>query len=70
MDLFLTTTKVKTQQVAHNRSQRCRDIEVGDFLTYVAGPVNLVMDLRIAHERWGSTSNRVINGNYTLTTFG
>jgi hypothetical protein len=26
------------------------------------GPVNLVMDLRVAHERWGRSSNPVLNG--------
>jgi hypothetical protein len=34
-----------------SRGQRCGDIELAAFLADAAGPVNLVMDLRIAHER-------------------
>jgi hypothetical protein len=54
---------VKTQQVARSRGQRCGDIEFAGYLTHVAGPVPLVLDLRIAHERWGSSSDPIINGN-------
>ena len=32
------------------------------FLTNDVGPVSLVMDLRIVHERWGSSSNPSLNG--------
>ncbi len=32
------------------------------YLTNGAGPVTLVLDLRIAHERWGSSSNPSLNG--------
>ncbi len=32
------------------------------YLANVAGPVPLVLDLRIAHERWGSSSDTSING--------
>jgi hypothetical protein len=32
------------------------------YLADAAGPVPLVLDLRIAHERWGSTSNPILNG--------
>ncbi len=51
-DLFRTTHKVKTQQAAKSRGQRC-----AADLADAAGSVPLVLDLRIAHERWGSTSN-------------
>jgi hypothetical protein len=50
-DLFRTTHKVKTQQVAKSRGQRCGDIELAGYLANAAGPVPLVLDLRIAHER-------------------
>jgi hypothetical protein len=33
------------------------------YLANVAGPVPLVLDLRIAHERWGSSSDPSINGH-------
>ncbi len=51
-DLFRTTHRVKTQQVVKNRGQHCGDIE----LTNADGPVPLVLDLRLAHDRFGSSS--------------
>ena len=54
---------MKTQQVARSRDQRCGDIELAGYLANVAGPVPLVLDLRIAHERWGSSSDPSINGH-------
>jgi hypothetical protein len=50
-DLFRTTTKVTPTHVSRSRGQRCGDIELADFLADAAGPINLVMDLRITHER-------------------
>ena len=61
-DLFRTTHKVKTQQVVKNRGQYCGDIELGGYLANTAGPVPLVLDLRIAHDRFGSSSNPDFNG--------
>ena len=61
-DLFRTTYKVKTQQVARSRGQRCGDIELAAYLANAAGPAPLVLDLRIAHEHWGSRSNPSLNG--------
>ncbi len=54
---------MKTQQVARSRGQHCGDIELGGYLANSAGPVPLVLDLRIAHERWGSSSDPTLNGN-------
>jgi hypothetical protein len=54
--------KVKTQQVAKSRGQRCGDIKLDAYLANAAGPVPLLLDLRIAHERWGSSSNLSLNG--------
>ena len=52
-DLFRTTHKVKTQQVAKSRGQRCGDIELAGYLANVAGLVPLVLDLRIAPRVFG-----------------
>ena len=49
--------------MAKSRGQRCGDIELAGYLANVAGPVPLVQDLRIAHERWGSSSDPSINGH-------
>ena len=62
-DLFRTTHKVKTQQVARSRGQRCGDIELAGYLANAAGPVPLVLDLRFAHDRFGSSSDPSINGH-------
>ena len=55
-DLFRTTHKVKTQQVIRSRGQHCGDIELSGYLANQAGPVPLVQDLRITHERVGRSS--------------
>ena len=62
-DLFRTTHKVKTQQVVKSRGQHCGDIELSGYLSNAAGPVPLVLDLRIAHERFGRSSDPNLNGN-------
>ena len=62
-NLFHTTHKVKTQRVVRNRGQRCGDIEIVSYLTNETGPVPLVLDLRIAHDRSGSSSDPSINGH-------
>jgi hypothetical protein len=54
---------VKTQQVAGSRGQRCGDIELAGYLANAVGPVPLVLDLRIAHERFGSSSDPSFNGH-------
>ena len=62
-DLFRTTHKVKTERVVRSRGQRCGDVELTGYLANEAGPVPLVLDLRIAHDRWGSSSDPSINGH-------
>jgi hypothetical protein len=47
--------------VARSRGQRCGDIELAAYLA--AGPLPLVLDLRMAHERFGSISDPSINGH-------
>ena len=39
------------------------DIELAGYLVKAVGPVPLVLDLRIAHERFGSSSDPNLNGN-------
>ena len=62
-DLFRTTHKVKTQQVARSRGQQCGDIELAGYLANAVGPVPLVLDLRFAHDRFGSSSDQNLNGH-------
>ncbi len=62
-DLFRTTPKVKTQQVVKSRGQHCGDIELAGYLANESGPVPLVLDLRIAHDRVGSSANPTLNGH-------
>ena len=64
-DLFRTTHKVKSQQVVKSRGQHCGDLELEAYLANVAGPVPLVLDLRIAHDRIGSSSDPALNGKLT-----
>jgi hypothetical protein len=39
------------------------DIELGGYLANAAGPVPLVLDLRIAHDRMGSSGDPSLNGH-------
>jgi hypothetical protein len=61
-DLFHTTQKVKTQQVIKSRGQHGGDIEFVGYLANETGPVSLVLDLRIDHDRFGSSSDPGLNG--------
>ena len=63
VDLFRTTHKVKTQQVVNNRGQNCGDIELVGDLANVSGPMSLVLDLRVPHDRVGSSADPVLNGH-------
>ena len=60
---LLTTHKVKTQQVVKSRGQHCGDIELAGYLANESGPVSLVLDLRIAHDRVGSSADPTLNGH-------
>ncbi len=62
-DLFHTTHRVKTQQVIKSWGQHCGDIELTGYLPNETGPVSLVLDLRITHDRFGSSSDPSLNGN-------
>jgi hypothetical protein len=39
------------------------DIELAGYLANVTGPVSLVLDLHIVHQRFGSSSDPNLNGN-------
>ena len=43
-DLFRTTHKVKTQQVARSRGHQCGDIELVDYLVNAVDPVPRFID--------------------------
>jgi hypothetical protein len=45
-----------------SRGQHCGHVELVGYLANAAGPVPLVLDLRIAHDRFGSTSDPTLNG--------
>ena len=46
-----------------SRGQRCGDIDLTSYLSNETSPVPLVLDLRIAHDRFGSISDPSINGH-------
>ncbi len=46
-----------------NRGQHYGDIELSGYLANAAGPVPLVLDLRIAHDRVGSSTDPTRNGH-------
>jgi hypothetical protein len=48
--------------VVKSRGQHCGDIELAGYLANAAGPVPLVLDLRLAHDRFDSTSDPTLNG--------
>jgi hypothetical protein len=62
-DFFRTTHKVKTQEVVKSRGQHCEDVELVGYLANETGPVPLVLDLRITHDRVGSSSDPTLNGH-------
>ncbi len=46
-----------------SRGQDCGDIELSGYLVNDTGPVSLVMDLRIPHDRMGSSTDPTLNGH-------
>ncbi len=49
--------------MVNNRGQRCGDTDLVGYLANETGPVPLVLDLRIAHDRVGSSTNPNLNGH-------
>jgi hypothetical protein len=62
-DLFLTTTKVKTQQAVKRWGHHCGDIDLTGYLPNTVGPVTFVLDLRIVYDRVGSSTDPTLNGH-------
>ncbi len=50
-------------QVVKSRGQHCGDIELAGYLANEADPVPLVLDLRITHDRVGSSADPTLNGH-------
>ena len=46
-----------------SRGQHCGDIELAGYIVIEVGPVSLVLDLRIAHDRVGSSTGPTLNGH-------
>ncbi len=46
-----------------NWGKHCGGLELTAYLANAAGPVPLVLDLRIAHDRIGNSANPALNGN-------
>ncbi len=46
-----------------NRGQHCVDIELVGYLENATGPVSLVLYLRVANDRVGSSADPVLNGH-------
>jgi hypothetical protein len=61
-DLFRTTNRVKTQQVVKSHGHHCGDIELEGYLANASGLVPLVLDLRLSHDRFDSSSDPTLNG--------
>jgi hypothetical protein len=49
-------------QVVKNQGQHCGDVELTGYLTNTTGLVSLVLDLRIPHDRVGSSTDPTLNG--------
>jgi hypothetical protein len=45
------------------KHRHCGDIDLGGYLANVTGPVSLVLDLRINHDRVGSSTDPTLNGH-------
>ena len=58
---------VKRQQVVKTLGQHCGDIELVGYLTNTTGPVTLVLDLRVPHDRVDSSSDPPLNGHLYVT---
>jgi hypothetical protein len=48
---------LRTAMVVKIRGQHCGDIELAGYLANETGPVSLVLDLRIVHDRVGSSTD-------------
>jgi hypothetical protein len=49
--------------VVKNMGHHCGDIELTGYLTNVSDPMSLLLDLRITHDRVGSSTDPTLNGH-------
>jgi hypothetical protein len=49
--------------VVKSRGQHCGDVELAGYLANAAGPVPLVLDLLIVHDRVGGSTDPTLNGH-------
>ena len=56
------------QKLNRSRGQHCGDVELVGYLANTAGPVPLVLHLRISHDRFGSSSDPILNGQLHYPT--
>jgi hypothetical protein len=55
--------------VVKNRGQHCCDIDLGGYLSNTTGPVSLVLDVRVTHDRVGSSDDPALNGHLRYPNF-
>jgi hypothetical protein len=51
------------KEVKKRRGDHCEDIDLTVYLVNEEGPVPLVLDLHIAHDRFGRNSDPNLNGH-------
>jgi hypothetical protein len=54
---------IRSKQKPRSAFTDCGDIELEGYLGNATGPVPLVLDLRIAHDRVGSSTDPTLNGH-------
>jgi hypothetical protein len=59
---FMCFFATETPSAAASATLHCGDVELAGYLTNAAGPVPLVLDLHMAHDRVGSSTDPTLNG--------
>jgi hypothetical protein len=62
-DSRMSSRKLVCGILVESRCQHCGDIELAGYLENSAGLLPLVQDLRITHDRFGSSSDPSLNGH-------
>ena len=60
---FAPRIRLQHSRWLKSRGQYCGDIELAGYLANESGPVPLVLDLRISHDRVGSSADPTLNGH-------
>jgi hypothetical protein len=63
LTFFVQHTRLKHNRWLKSRGHHCGDIELAGYLDNEAGPMPLVLGLRIAHDRVGSSTDPNLNGH-------